>query len=288
MPLRFPVLSGLMVAGLFGAAGYALHNAPAPVSPAPGPVLPAHAACVSVLSPDTQAITVNSGADIHAPACAVIVASTARPAAIVNAGTTLDTAGICIASHQVISHSTGLPAPDLGCTTPAPSPKISAPAVGPCTVSHQAYDGTDITLRPGTYCGSVSFNNAQARVTFEPGLYVIKGGDWTVDGSTWSGRDVTFYFADSSKIQFNSGVSVDLSAPASGPYARVLMFEAPGLSPSPVIFNDARAMHLDGAVWLPSRDTTFNSGSKLDSDGLMLGVRSLRLDQTMWHIRPLS
>ncbi len=288
MPLRFPVLSGLMVAGLFGAAGYALHNAPMPVSPVLGPSLPQNVACVSVLSPDSQAVTVNSGADIHAPACTLIVASIARPAAIFNTGTTLDTAHICVASHQVTRNSAGAPAIDLGCTAKAPAVTLPTPVVGPCTVSHQAYDGTDITLRPGTYCGGVTFNNAQARVTFEPGFYVIKGGDWTVDGSTWSGRDVTFYFADTSKIQFNSGVSVDLSAPASGPYAHVLMFEAPRLSPSPVIFNDARAMHLDGAVWLPSRDMTFNSGSKLDSDGLMLGVRSLMLDQTTWHIQPLS
>lgn len=288
MPFRFPVLSTLMITGLVGAGIYALHNTPDVPSAAPGPILPSHAACVSVLSPDIQAMTVNSGAEIHAPACTFIVSSRAQSAATINTGARLDTAKMCIASRQVVANAGKVPAIDLRCATPTPVPTLPAPSIGGCDVSRQAYDGTDITLRPGTYCGGVHFNNAQAHVTFEPGLYVVKGGDWTVDGGDWTGRGVTFYFADTSKIQFNSGVSVDLSAPAAGAYRNLLMFEAAGLTPSPLIFNDARAMHLNGAIWLPSRDMTFNSGSKLDSDGLMLGVRSLMLDQTMWHIRPLS
>lgn len=54
--------------------------------------------CVLVLDASaTQALLVNGGANVSAPDCEVHVRSTANPAAIFNAGTTLDTSRLCIA-----------------------------------------------------------------------------------------------------------------------------------------------------------------------------------------------
>ncbi len=290
-PTLFAVIGGLILLAAIAAAAYGLrHGATAPdeLGSATAPIVTADTPCVSVLSPAANALIVNSGAQVRAPDCIVAVKSRAVPAAVFNAGVTLQAARLCVASSGVTQNDHDLGALDLNCPVAVPDKaSLAAPGDAPCTDIPRTVDGADVMLYPGTYCGGLNFNNAAGHVTFGPGVYVIKGGDWTVDGGTWTGNGVTLYFADASKIQFNSGVSVDLRAPQAGPYRNLLMFEAPGLPTSPFIFNDARAMRLDGVVWLPSRDMTFNSGSKLDSGGLMLGIHSLILDQTNWTIAPL-
>ncbi len=286
------VISGVILVAAIAATVYGLrHTATTPdvLGAASAPIVTADTPCVSVLSQAANALIINTGATIRAPGCILAVKSEARPAAIFNAGTTLDAARICIASGRVTQNARNLPPLDLNCPVAVPdTANLAAPADKACRDAPRALDGADITLQPGTYCGGLAFTNAASRVGFAPGVYILKGGDWTVDGGTWAGAGVTFYFADSSKIRFNSGVTVDLRAPQAGPYRNLLMFEAPGLPPSPFIFNDARFMRLDGVVWLPSRDMTFNSGSKLDSGGLMLGVHGLTLDQTKWSIAPIG
>ena len=283
---------GVILIIFIGATAYNLrHSAVTPdeLGAASAPIVTADTPCVSVLSPATNALVVNSGAQVHATGCILAVKSQATPAAVFNSGTTLDAARICVASDQVTQNARNLSTLNLNCPVAVPdTASLAAPANEPCNDQPKALDGVDVHLQPGTYCGGLAFNNASSHVTFSPGVYVLKGGDWTVDGGTWSGMGVTFYFADASKIQFNSGVAVDLRAPLAGPYRNLLMFEAPGLPASPFIFNDSRLMRLDGVVWLPSRDMVFNSGSRLDSHGLMLGVHSLVLDQTRWNVSPLS
>ena len=285
------IAGGLIALAGVGVATYATRHAPsAPeeLGAANAPVVTADAPCVSILSAAPDALVVNSGAAVHAPACILAVKSRAVPAAVLNAGTTIDAARICIASDGITQNARNLASLSLDCPVAVPDEvKMSALVEGPCDNHPRSVNDTDATLEPGTYCGGMAFTTAASHVTFSPGVYVIKGGDWTVDGGAWSGNGVTFYFADTSKIQFNSGVSVDLRAPQAGPYRNLLMFEAPGLPVSPLVFNDARALRLDGAVWLPSRDMIFNSGSKLDSDGLMMAVHALTLDQTDWTVAPL-
>jgi len=121
-------------------------------------------------------------------------------------------------------------------------------------------------------------------VTLAPGLYVIKGGGWNVDGGTFTGHGVTFYFADSSAIQFNSGMTSDITAPASGTYSGILMFEPDGLSPSPFVWDDSVSSSMEGLVYLPSRNATFNSYSSVSGDKLTLVLNTLIADGTGWNM----
>ena len=100
------------------------------------------------------------------------------------------------------------------------------------------------------------------------GLYVIKNGAWISDGGEWDGQGVTFYFADDSTLQFNSGVEVSLSAPSGGKYGNVLMTEAPNLNESAMVLNDSKGFDFEGIIYLPSRDLTLNSGANVRSDNL--------------------
>lgn len=236
----------------------------------------------------SQALLVNSGASVTAPNCEIHVESTGNPAAIFNAGARIDSPRICIEGTQVIINGGNRPKNlELGCTVDDDpyKGKLEEPRASKCDYSNKNYNGGDVTLNPGVYCGWVNFNST-TNVNFTPGLYVIKDGGWNVNGGTWKGDGVTFYFADQSKIQFNSAVAADISAPRSGTYKDVVMFEKGGLSRSQFIFNDAKNMDLRGLIYLPSRDTTFNGGSRLTNKRMTLIVNTLILNQTQWDLTP--
>ena len=100
---------------------------------------------------------------------------------------------------------------------------------------------------------------------------------------------MTFYFADSnSYIQVNSGVSVNLSAPTSGTYANILMFEPNGLSTSSYTINGSAGHVLNGLMYQPSRNITFNSQSNTSSEGLTIVVNRLILDTLSWSLAPAT
>lgn len=246
--------------------------------------------CVLVLDPTaTQAFLVNSGAMVQAPDCEIHVKSTANPAAIFNAGSSIDTKRICIAGSSIIDN--GGTHPNLQTSCPAANDPyagtLTEPASGACDYSDLNHNGGTVNLKPGVYCGWHNFNN-QPDVRFDPGVYVIKNGGWNVNGGTWVGSDVTFYFADQSKIQFNSAVAADLKAPTSGPYADVILFEKEGLARSHFVLDDSRGFNLTGLIYLPSRDTIFNSASNLAAKEFTLVVNTLILDDTNWQLSPDS
>ncbi|WP_439543393.1 TadE/TadG family type IV pilus assembly protein [Hyphomicrobium sp.] len=244
--------------------------------------------CVLALSKTaSQQILVNSGANVDAPECEIHGKSTASPAAIFNAGTAINAKRVCLAGANVINNG-GAPSSLVKSCAAAEDPYaglLPSPVSTACTTSNGNYNGGSVVLTPGVYCGWFNFNSAPT-VTFQPGLYIIKGGGWNVNGGTWSGNGVTFYYADQSKIQFNSAVAVTMTAPASGTYANIMMFEAPNLGTSQFIFNDAKAMQMTGLIYLPSRDVTFNSGSTITSRSFTLVINTLILNETKWKLTP--
>lgn len=247
--------------------------------------------CIYVLDPSgSQSLLVNSGASVTAPNCEIHVKSTGNPAAIFNSGSSLNFKKICIKGANVIRNSVTVPNLSLSCAA-ADDPyagTLPTPASSSCTYSNLNYSAATITLQPGVYCGWFNFNNSNSVVTFAPGVYVIKGGGWNVNGGTWTGSGVTFYYADTSKIQFNSGISADLSAPASGTYKDILMYEASGLSKTQFVLNDSVSNKLRGLIWLPSRQLTLNAKSGIQSDSLTLVVWQLILNNTTWNLTQLG
>ncbi len=247
--------------------------------------------CIYVLDPSgSQSLLVNSGANVAASTCEIDIKSTGNPAAMFNSGSNLAFKKVCVQGSTVTQNSTSVANLALGCTNTADpyTGNTPTPSSSTCTVSNGNYNDATVSLSPGVYCGWFNFNNSSAKVTFAPGVYVIKGGGWNVNGGTWTGSGVTFYFADTSKIQFNSGISATLSAPTSGTYKDLLFYEASGLSKSDFIFNDSVANTLTGVIWLPSRTVTFNAKSGVASDSLTLIVWRLILNNTTWTLTPFG
>jgi len=252
----------------------------------------ANKVCILVLDPTSaQSLLVNGNFVVSAPDCEIDVASTGNPAAIFNSGDNIAVQNVCIKGTSVIRNSVAVPNLTLGCPVASDPFAGKLPAVSStsCTVSNQNYSGSN-TLSPGVYCGNFNFNGS-GTLTFKPGLYVLKGSNWNLN-SGWkvSGTGVTFYFADSSSyIQLNSGVTVNLSAPTSGAYANILIYEPPGLSNSAFTINAGADQTINGLIYLPSRQLTFNAGSNLTSDAMTMVVRQLILNSNSpgtWRLAP--
>ncbi len=244
--------------------------------------------CLLVLAKSTsQAFLANSGAKINAPNCEVDVASMANTAAMLDSGASFNVNNFCVASTSVTNNgATITPALKTGCTAASDTIAGTLPTVtvGSCTVSNQNYSG-NVTLSPGVYCGNFNFNGSGS-LTLNPGLYIFKGVSWNLN-SSWSmtGSGVTLYFADTSYLQFNGAANVTLTAPTTGTYANILMYEAPNLSTSSFTINGGAATPdgLAGLIYLPSRNVTFNSGASVNSAAITMVVNTLIMDGVTWN-----
>lgn len=242
--------------------------------------------CILVLDPTaTQSLLVNSSVTLNSTNCQIDVASTGSPAAIFNSGDVFNIAKICVKGTNTIQNGGAVGVLSTGCTT-ASDPFASAlptVTVGSCTVSNQNYSGNN-TLSPGTYCGNFNFNGTGA-LSLNPGLYVFSNAHWNLNsGWSISGTGVTFYFADSnSYIQINGGASMTASAPTTGTYANILMFEPTGLTKTSYTINGSNGHQLNGLIYQPSRNLTFNSQSNLTAENFTLVVNTLILDTLTWN-----
>ena len=222
------------------------------VSASASAVNPTNSVCILVLDPSTRKAFVNSGVTLNAPNCEIDVASSSSSAAMINSSLP-NISKMCVAGGSTVNGGASVNGLTNDCST-ASDPfanTIAAPTISTvCQYSNQNYSGT-VTLSPGTYCGNINFNgggtvtftagnyvfynvtvnfNGTGTLSLGAGVYSLKGTHWNLNsGWTVTGGGVTFYYADaSSHIQFNSAVKANLSAPTTGTYANVLMFEPNG------------------------------------------------------------
>jgi Flp pilus assembly protein TadG len=231
----------------------------------------------------SQALLVNSGGKLNAPTCEIHVLSTQSPAAIFN--DTPNVKRICIKGSTIIKNGGANPNALTSCATINDPFAGNLPTISVGTCTNPGNFSGNVTLSPGTYCGT-NFNGS-GTLTLNPGLYVIKG-TWNINsGWTVNGSGVTIYFADqNSYIQFNSNVTANLSAPTSGTYANILMFEPTGLSTSNLVFDGTTGSSFTGLIYLPSREVTINSTSTVSSNAVTMVFSTLTLDTTNWTIGP--
>ncbi len=236
-------------------------------------------ACIISLKQNNRGLTLNSGAQINAPGCEVHVHAQ-RNGVTYNNGVRLDISKLCISGSNFGPNNGRLPQEkfELNCDA-APDPYVDAypeyNAAG-CDYNHFNPDSLGRRnnrrkMKPGVYCGHANFNSGKGTFEMEPGVYVIKNGGWNVNGGNQlKGEGVTFYYEDRSVIQFNSGASLDISAPTSGDYENFVMIQKPGLrSGNRFILNGGNHMTMTGIIHLPTRDVTLNSGSRNTSTALI-------------------
>lgn len=248
-------------------------------------------ACIYVLGSKGQDVLINSGANVYSRDCGFQVHSTANPAFIMNSGSKIDTAQFCVKGTKYIKNGGTLSNLETGCAAQADphAGKLPEPSVPTqCTTSGWK-DGQTISLKPGLHC-ETGFNGSPT-VTFEPGLHIIKGRMIINSNATVVAEGVTFYFPDvNSEIRINGGVKFTGTAPTSGTYKGILMFEntsnaANATNKQQYIFNGSKGEILEGIIHLPNRDVTYNSTTNQASK-ISLVVNSMIINSANWLVEP--
>lgn len=193
--------------------------------------------------------------------CSVYSNSTDVHGIVVNGGARINSAFTCSAGGYDGPSGGFNPTPVTDC--PPREDPIAAhlePEVGPCTHTDRQLKDFSGQLSPGVYCGGLVIDG-NSSVVFEPGIYVIRGGEFQVkDKSSISGDGVGFFFTgEGSRLMFEDKVSVSLSAPATGEMAGTLFWRSKSATGDGVF--EIKSNFVDrivGTVYLPG-DTFFVS-----------------------------
>lgn len=154
---------------------------------------------------------------------------------------------------------------------PTPDPLgLKLPTTPPTPVFGAAFFNSPglVFLAPGTYVGGIHVNNTNAVVVLEPGTYYMQGGGFTVDQGFVLGSGVTIInpannIADTIRV---AGTSfVDLSAPTSGPFQGVVLFQNGGVA-TPLHFTGQSSTTLSGVVYAPAAAVTIDTSAQVTID----------------------
>jgi Flp pilus assembly protein TadG len=249
--------------------------------------------CIYVLGSSGQDVLVNSGANVKSTKCSFDVHSTANPAFIMNSGSTIDFTEFCVKGTNYIKNGGTLNNLKTACNVhqdpyagALPEPSVSST----CTDSGY-FNTATVTLDTGVHCAT-GFNGSPT-ITFKPGLHIIKGTMIINSGATVIANGVTFYFPDtSSEIRANGALKFTATAPTSGIYKGILMFEktsnaANNANKTQYIFNGSNGETLEGVIYLPNRNVTYNSTTNVAAKISMV-VNQIILNSSNWLVEPYT
>jgi Putative Flp pilus-assembly TadE/G-like len=114
------------------------------------------------------------------------------------------------------------------------------------------------TLQPGVYCGGLDL---KGDVTLEPGLYVVKDGQLSMNSSgTITGLGVTFYLMGSDAgFDINGGAKLELTAMTTGEYKGLLFVQDRSSNVGATSkLNGNAATLIKGAIYAPTQTVRMN------------------------------
>lgn len=167
-------------------------------------------------------------ARIQATGCQIVSDSIATDGVSISNGAQMQYGRLCASGGaKADSSSSFAPSPQTDCPAVSdPLAGLAAPVVSACTFNNYKVTSGSQSLTPGVYCGGIEVGSS-ANVNLLPGTYVIKDGGLSVRSKgTLSGTDVTLYLTGSgATIDVKADSTISLTAPSSGSYAGVLIFE---------------------------------------------------------------
>lgn len=208
-------------------------------------------ACVYALDPSASgAILLNGSFNIQAQ-CGVMVDSDSSQALLANGSGSLTAQSIGVTGDVLENGPVTLsPAPITG-TVPGNDPLsyLTPPSTaGPCASPTVLNGSGTFTINPGVYCSTLIING-NPTVTFNPGTYVLDHGIIMNGTPDLSGSGVTLYDVAGS-MTLNGNSSTNLSAPTTGTYAGILVFQARDNS-SQLTMNGNNSAVFNGAIYAP-------------------------------------
>lgn len=235
--------------------------------------------CVLALSDVEGAITVSGSSDSTLSLCDMV--SNANGAAFImsgggssvsanciqTVGTAQVTANLTVNCGQLRENAGAIADPFAGIEEPALTGACQSGSVGQNSQTTQvaAIEPHASGMPSRRYCDGLDLSGT---VVFQPGLYMIEGGDFTVNSNAEiSGAGVVFYLADGVNLHFNGTATMDLQAPTGGPYAGMLIFGSRDNVGGSHIINGNVGSILDGAIYAPTASLTVSGNAQGASGG---------------------
>jgi Flp pilus assembly protein TadG len=245
----------------------------------------AHGACVYALNQTAaKAINLNGTTDVHA-GCGIYDNSNNADAldcsgsANLNAGTStiIVTGGTNCAGSQV----TPTPSTNQPRTTDpflyTPTPTIPPGHVKACDSNGLSSNSTVTMPSDGYYviCNGGIQMNSNGTLNLPAGIYYLKGGGMTLQNGTLQGTGVTIYMTNpdtggtaASGVKINGNMSVDLTAPSSGTYHGLVIFQDRSITVSST-FNGGAGMGFQGTIYMAGSQINYSGGSSTDITALV-------------------
>ena len=227
-------------------------------------VLGVPALCLLALDPNaTKGISVSLKSNVSAPGCSVYSNSRQTSSITVTDSSVVSAAMGCSAGGVVGTAANIVPMPLTDC------PVISDPLAGrappavssTCDYTNKVILLQTVTINPGVYCGGLQID-LLANVTMNPGVYVIKGGSFNVIAAQVKGAGVTIYLTGANtNLDLVLGSTIDLTAPASGPTAGILIWEDAATTTPNInhYIYSTHAHNLLGTIYFPNGNLTIGS-----------------------------
>jgi hypothetical protein len=160
-----------------------------------------------------------------------------------------------VGGYSANGGSTASPAPQTISAISDPLANVTAPTVpGSCT---NVINNVSGTFSQGCYTGiTVSGGDV---VNLNPGTYVVNG-NLTVQGSsaTLTCTGCTFYVTG--QITFSGGTGIDISAPTSGQYPGILLFQSRTDTQQATVSGGSGGT-INGIIYVPDAGLLFSGGS---------------------------
>ena len=235
--------------------------------------------CVLALDPrEVGAVSLTNNANLTGKNCAVFSNSRSSSGLTVSHGAHLTATTVCSAGG-VLGNGHIYPPPYQDC------PQFSDPLAGRPEPKAQGCDhiatiilNQERVLRPGVYCLGLTITGF-SRVTFMPGVYVIKNGPFLVAlSSQIKGEGVGFYMQGLSFFLFDPLTKIELSAPTDGPMAGLLFFGS--RSQSKLLINtilSSSAQVMLGTIYLPTTTLVVNSLAQVGGKSAYTAIVARRL-----------
>ncbi|MFN0219177.1 MAG: pilus assembly protein TadG-related protein [Hyphomicrobium sp.] len=209
--------------------------------------------CVLALEPkEPGALSLEGRSQLTGNNCAVFSNSTSPGGLTVRGQAAMKASTVC-SSGGLSGNGNISPTPYLDCPQfEDPLASRMEPDVGRCDHTAKIVALGTVELKPGVYCLGLTISGI-ARVKFQPGIYIIKDGPFTVTTKAQiSGEGVGIFLSGASFFVFDPLTKISLSAPTTGPMAGLLFFGS--RKQSPLLQNiilSGGAQTLTGTVYLP-------------------------------------
>ena len=159
-----------------------------------------------------------------------------------------------------------------------------------CTYTNFSINQKDQTLSPGRYCGGLKLNAKSSNAKFNPGVYIIDGGEFSAEGNSQGqgsatdikGDGVTIILTgsgnDYATLKIAGSTQIRFTAPDSGPYKGVIFYQdrnAPSFQGNNLIQNShvgSSQAHYSGAIYFPAQELFFAGNTQLQDQETCLQV----------------